>query len=266
METEAHLMRAPHKHHRRITAVVAAAGAFALLTGAIALGAAEEEATAPDSAKNQVIEAPARLRVGSDLVRAAEEEGKVVNITLDDGPDPKWTPKALELLREHGAKATFCLTGPNAQKHPDLVNEMVAAGHRLCNHAVSHDTAMDKKDVAYQEKEIMDAKHMIDGASGGTRIWYYRAPGGAFTPESRDIAARNGMANLGWNVDPGDFNRPGADQIVSAVQKQLETKGPTILMHDGGGDRSQSVEALGKLLPWLKEQGYGFSFPRIPEA
>ncbi len=141
---------------------------------------------------------------------------------------------------------------------------ITSAGHRLCNHAVSHDTAMNKKDVAYQEKEIMDAKRMIDDASGYARIWYYRAPGGAFTPESREVAARNGMANLGWNVDPGDFNRPGADAIVSTVQDQLKSKGPTILLHDGGGDRSQSVEALQKLLPWLKEQGYDFSSRRSP--
>ncbi|MFE9565080.1 polysaccharide deacetylase family protein [Streptomyces sp. NPDC006487] len=260
-------MRAPYKHNQRITAVIAAAGAVALVTGALVVGLAGEEAVAePDSAQNQQIGAPAPLRVGSALVRAAEDGGKVVNLTLDDGPDPKWTPKALELLETHGAKATFCLTGPNAKKHPGLVKEITAAGHRLCNHAVSHDTAMDKKDVAHQEKEIMDAKRMIDEASGSARIWYYRAPGGAFTPESREIAARAGMASLGWNVDPGDFNRPGADTIVSTVQEQLKTKGPTILMHDGGGDRSQSVEALEKLLPWLKEQGYGFSFPKIPEA
>ncbi|MFF3210704.1 polysaccharide deacetylase family protein [Streptomyces sp. NPDC002886] len=260
-------MRAPYKHNQRITAVIAAAGAVALITGSIVVGLAGEDAAAePDSAKNQQIEAPAPLQVGSALTRTAADGGKVVNLTLDDGPDPRWTPKALELLKAHEAKATFCLTGPNAKKHPDLVKEIVSAGHRLCNHAVSHDTAMDKKDVAYQEKEIMDAKRMIDEASGSARVWYYRAPGGAFTPESREIAARDGMANLGWNVDPGDFNRPGADKIVSAVQDQLKTKGPTILMHDGGGDRSQSVEALEKLLPWLKEQGYGFSFPKVPEA
>lgn len=258
-------MHAPRKHNKRITAV-AAAGAMALLTGAIVLGAAGKEETAPDSAKNQVMEAPARLKVGSALVRAAEDEGKVVNVTLDDGPDPKWTPKALELLKEHGAKATFCLTGPNAKKHPDLVKEIVEAGHRLCDHSVSHDTAMDKKDVAYQEREIMDAKKMIDEASGSARIWYYRAPGGAFTPESRAIAADHGMASLGWNVDPRDFSKPGTDKIVSAVKDQLKTKGPTVLLHDGGGDRSQSIEALGELLPWLKEQGYAFSFPKVPEA
>ncbi|MFJ5680917.1 polysaccharide deacetylase family protein [Streptomyces sp. NPDC093097] len=195
------------------------------------------------------------------IVREAEDGGKAVNLTLDDGPDPRWTPKALELLKRFKAKAVFCLTGPNAAAHPDLVRRIVAEGHRLCNHSVSHDVAMDKKPVSYQEKEILDAKHMIDEASGGERIWYYRAPGGAFTPQSRQIAAAHGMRNLGWNVDPGDFRQPGADTIVRTVKEQL-SMGPTVLLHDGGGNRAQTMEALERLLPWFAEEGYAFSFPK----
>ncbi|MFL0025991.1 polysaccharide deacetylase family protein [Streptomyces sp. NBUL23] len=195
------------------------------------------------------------------IVRESEGTGKTVNLTLDDGPDPRWTPQALELLKRHKARAVFCVTGPNAAAHPDLVKRIVAEGHRLCNHAVSHDTAMDKKPVAYQQKEVLDAKEMIDRASDGARIWYYRAPGGAFTPASRQYAAAHGMRNLGWNVDPGDFNQPGADTIVRAVKNQL-AKGPTILLHDGGGYRAQTIEAMEQLLPWLTGQGYAFSFPR----
>lgn len=118
-------MRVPHKHNQRITGVIAAAGAVALITGAIVLGlAGDGTATAEtDSAQDQQVEAPAPLRVGSALTRAAEDEGKVVNLTLDDDPDPRWTPKALELLEANEAKAAFCLTGPNARKHPDLVKE-----------------------------------------------------------------------------------------------------------------------------------------------
>ncbi|MGW5116079.1 polysaccharide deacetylase family protein [Streptomyces noursei] len=195
------------------------------------------------------------------IVRESEDDGKAVNLTLDDGPDPRWTPQVLELLKRYKAKAVFCLTGPNAVAHPDLVRRIVAEGHRLCDHSVRHDVAMDKKPVSYQETEILDAKRMIDEASGGERIWYYRAPGGAFTAQSRQIAAACGMRNLGWNVDPGDFRQPGADTIVRTVQEQLST-GPTVLLHDGGGNRAQTVEALQRLLPWLADQGYAFSFPK----
>ncbi|MFD7106019.1 polysaccharide deacetylase family protein [Streptomyces celluloflavus] len=205
--------------------------------------------------------APLAPAVDMAIVRDSEDDGKTVNLTLDDGPDPRWTPKALELLKRYKAKAVFCLTGPNAAAHPDLVKRIVAEGHRLCDHSVSHDVAMDKKPVSYQEKEILDAKRMIDEASGGERIWYYRAPGGAFTAQSRQIAAAHGMRNLGWSVDPGDFRQPGADTIVRAVKDQLST-GPTVLLHDGGGNRSQTMQALERLLPWFTEEGYAFSFPK----
>ncbi|MGW7416299.1 polysaccharide deacetylase family protein [Streptomyces sp. NPDC054863] len=195
------------------------------------------------------------------IVRDSEDAGRTVNLTLDDGPDPQWTPRALDLLKKHGAKGVFCVTGPNAAAHPGLVRRIVAEGHRLCNHSVSHDTAMDHRPVAYQEKEILDAKRMIDRASGGARLWYYRAPGGAFTPQSRQIAAAHGMRNLGWNVDPGDYRQPGTDVIVRAVHNQL-SKGPTVLLHDGGGHRAQTMSALEELLPWFTARGYTFSFPQ----
>lgn len=239
---------------------LAGTAAFTLLEGSRPEGPGSAGATAGDTRGAPSASLP-RPSVDMAIVRESEDPGKTVNITLDDGPDPRWTPKALDLLRQHNAKAVFCVTGPNATAHPDLVRRIVAEGHRLCDHSVSHDTAMDGKPVAYQEKEILDAKRMIDTASGGARVWYYRAPGGAFTPDSRRIAAAHGMRSLGWNVDPSDYEQPGTDRIVRAVQEQI-VKGPTVLLHDGGGDRVQSIEALERLLPWFTEQGYTFSFPK----
>ncbi len=200
-------------------------------------------------------------RVDPSISRHSEDGGKTVNLTLDDGPDPVWTPRFLDLLGKHDAKAVFCVLGPAAKANPELLGRIVDAGHRLCDHSVHHDTGMDKKPVDYQTREILDAKDMIDRASGGRRIWYYRAPGGAFTPESRRVAADHGMRPLGWNVDPSDYQRPGVDAIVTRVQQQL-AKGPTVLMHDGGGNREQSFQALEKLLTWFDEQGYHYSFPQ----
>ncbi|MFJ8622912.1 polysaccharide deacetylase family protein [Kitasatospora sp. NPDC093550] len=194
------------------------------------------------------------------IAHASESGGNAVNITIDDGPDPTWTPKVLDVLKRHGVTATFCMIGPQAKAHPDLVKQVVAAGHRLCDHTVDHDTTMDKKPVAYQEKQILDAKKMIEDAAGGAKVLYYRAPGGSFTPDSRRIAAANGMRPLGWNVDSKDFNKPGTAAIVATVKKELHL-GPTILFHDGGGDRQQTVEALDQVLTWLKAQGRPTGFP-----
>lgn len=198
--------------------------------------------------------------VSAEIVHASDRGDQGVNITIDDGPDPNWTPQVLRLLKDSGVKATFCMVGTQAQAYPDLVKAVVADGHRLCNHTVSHDTTMDTKSEAYQSQQILDAERMIIEASGGVRSQYYRAPGGAFTPYSRQLAASHGMRPLGWNVDSRDFERPGTDAMVATVKGEI-ANGPTILFHDAGGERSQTVEALRQVLPWLKEQGYVFGFP-----
>ncbi|MFJ1969248.1 polysaccharide deacetylase family protein [Streptomyces sp. NPDC087903] len=233
---------------------VLAAGASAWTAQAGAVGGSSSRAATPARPGGDV------KPVAMTIVHASDKGARGVNITIDDGPDPVWTPQMLDLLREYGVKATFCMVGTQAQAHPDLVKKVVAAGHRLCDHSVSHDTTMDTKSQAYQSQQILDAERMITEASGGVRPMYYRAPGGAFTPYSRKLAASRGMRPLGWNVDSKDFERPGTDAIVATVERELPN-GPTLLFHDAGGDRSQTVEALRQILPRLKEQGYSFGFP-----
>ncbi|MFE5752333.1 polysaccharide deacetylase family protein [Streptomyces massasporeus] len=198
--------------------------------------------------------------VAAGIVHASDAGARGVNITIDDGPDPAWTPEVLRVLRDNGVKATFCMVGTQARAHPGLVKAVVAAGHRLCDHTVSHDVTMDRKTKAYQSRQILDAERMITKASGGVRPLYYRAPGGAFTPYSRHLAASHGMRPLGWNIDSKDFERPGTEAMVATVKNEI-SNGPTLLFHDAGGDRSQTVAALREVLPWLKEQGYSFGFP-----
>jgi peptidoglycan/xylan/chitin deacetylase (PgdA/CDA1 family) len=200
--------------------------------------------------------------VSMDIAHAAENggKGKAAVITIDDGPDPVWTPQVLSVLKDNGVKATFCMIGPQATAHPDLVRRVVAAGHRLCDHTVDHDERMDHKSHAYQKKQILDAATQIAHASGGVMPMYYRAPGGAFTPYSRQIAAAAGLRPLGWNVDSTDWERPGSQAIQATVKGELGN-GSTILFHDGGGNRSETVAALRQLLPWLRHHGYAFRFP-----
>ncbi|MET8586024.1 polysaccharide deacetylase family protein [Streptomyces collinus] len=232
-----------------VTAVAAATSVWTAQAGPVAEHRSSARPAAPKVAP-----------VAETIVHASDGGDHAVNITIDDGPDPNWTPQVLQVLRENGVKATFCMVGTQAEAHPDMVKRVVAAGHRLCDHTVSHDTTMDKKSPSYQSREILDAERQIIKASGGVRPMYYRAPGGAFTPYSRHLAASHGMRPLGWNVDSKDFERPGTQAIVSTVQSEL-SNGPTLLFHDAGGDRSQTVAALRTLLPWLKQQGYSFGFP-----
>lgn len=229
------------------------------------LGSSEERpdrsnVSASPSDPNAQAQGRKTVPVSEEIVHASDGGARGVNITIDDGPDPAWTPQMLEVLRDNGVKATFCMVGTQAQAHPDLVKDVVAAGHRLCDHSVSHDVTMDRQSEAYQSQQILDAERMITKASGGVRPLYYRAPGGAFTPYSRHLAASRGMRPLGWNIDSKDFERAGTAAIVATVKSEM-SNGPTLLFHDGGGDRSQTVAALRELLPWLKEQGYSFGFP-----
>ncbi|MFD3555676.1 polysaccharide deacetylase family protein [Streptomyces goshikiensis] len=204
--------------------------------------------------------------VPETIAHSSESGGDAVNITIDDGPDPRWTPRILDVLKRYDVKATFCMVGPQAKAHPDLVKKVVQGGHRLCDHTMDHNTGMDKKPVAYQEQQILEAKKLIEeAAGGGAKVEYYRAPGGAFTPDSRRIAAASGMRPLGWNVDTKDFEKPGVAAIVNAVKREINN-GPTVLFHDGGGNRTQSVEALDQVLAWLKDQGRPTGFPVRTDA
>ncbi|MFK4149908.1 polysaccharide deacetylase family protein [Streptomyces sp. NPDC004065] len=243
-----------------VTALAAATSVWTAQADPAGRHGARAGATARPAAPSAGAPGGRAAAVSVDIVHASDRGARGVNITIDDGPDPVWTPQVLRVLKDHGVKATFCMVGTQAQAHPDLVKAVVAAGHRLCDHSVSHDTGMDHKPESYQSRQILDAARMITQASGGVKPMYYRAPGGAFTPYSRRLAAAQGMRPLGWNVDSKDFERPGTGAIVATVEREV-SGGPTILFHDAGGDRSQTVAALREVLPWLKQQGYSFGFP-----
>ncbi|MFI9060624.1 polysaccharide deacetylase family protein [Streptomyces sp. NPDC053429] len=249
-----------------IATVAAAAAVAATVWGATTLGGPAQDGPRADggpSAAPGAQGAPQETSrpVPEGIAHASEAGARAVNITVDDGPDPRWTPQVLDVLKRHDVKATFCMIGPQAEARPDLVRKVVAAGHRLCDHTTSHDTAMDKKPAAYQQEQILAAKRQIERAAGGAgEVEYYRAPGGAFTPQSRRLAAENGMRPLGWNVDSKDFAKPGVAAIVATVKRETKN-GPTLLFHDGGGNRSQTVQALDQVLDWLADQGRPTGFP-----
>ncbi|MFF3907884.1 polysaccharide deacetylase family protein [Streptomyces sp. NPDC001848] len=224
---------------------------------AVPSGPASQSGSA--NAFGQVPSAP----TGSDVVlgHGVEGGGRSVALTFDDGPDPRWTPQVLALLAQHHAKATFCEIGPLAQRYPYLTKAVVASGDRLCDHSVHHDEQQSRKPVEYNIREIVDAKSEITNAAGnGAKLMYYRAPGGDWSPTIREIAGANHLQPLGWSDDANDWRRPGVAGILRNIDQDLRP-GAIILMHDGGGDRSETVQALARLLSQLDAQGYNYGFP-----
>ncbi|MFD5922948.1 polysaccharide deacetylase family protein [Kitasatospora sp. NPDC058201] len=194
------------------------------------------------------------------LVRSTAHGGRTVALTFDDGPGPA-TADVLDVLAQYGAKSTFCQIGPQATANPAVVKRILAAGHRLCDHTVHHLQPFAALTHDQQVQEIGPAKDMIVRAGGpGTQVPWFRAPGGGFTPVNEQVAATAGMRSLTWTVDSLDWTKPGVAAIIANVQRDLRPGG-VVLMHDGGGDRTETIAALQQLLPWLKAQGYTFDLP-----
>ncbi|MCO6009667.1 polysaccharide deacetylase family protein [Actinoallomurus purpureus] len=178
-----------------------------------------------------------------------------ISLTIDDGPQPEWTPKMLDLLAEHDVKATFSLIGIQVKQYPKLAQRIVAEGHQLCNHTMNHPLGIASMSSRQVDREITEAHDRICDATGVVPK-FFRSPGGAWSRAVFGSAARHGMLPIDWDIDPRDWSRPGTRHIKKSM---LAAKGGDILLcHDGGGDRSETIKALGQVLPKLKARGLSF--------
>ncbi len=182
-----------------------------------------------------------------------------VSITFDDGPDPKWTPQVLDLLKAANIKAAFFLVGVNAERYPDLVRRIVAEGHEIGNHTYYHPNL----GACWPEHirlELNATQLLLETITGRTTT-LFRPPYAADTSPSGinellplEIAQDLNYLVVLENIDPQDWSRPGIDVIVTRV-KQQRRDGNIILLHDGGGDRSETVAALPQILDYLNTRG-----------
>ncbi|MFG2054178.1 polysaccharide deacetylase family protein [Micromonospora sp. NPDC048930] len=180
-----------------------------------------------------------------------------VALTFDDGPSPRWTPQILDQLRAAHVTATFCLVGMEARRYPQLVARIVREGHQLCNHSWRHDMNLGRRPVADIRADLLRTNQAIRAAVPNAKITWFRQPGGRWTAEEVAVAAKLGMRPLHWSVDPQDWNRPPAKTIIKRVESAARP-GSVVLMHDAGGDRSQTMAACRTLIPDLRRR-YGIS-------
>lgn len=193
-----------------------------------------------------------------DIVDSTERGGRAVALTFDDGPDPRNTPRLLDVLRQNRVKAVFCLWGDHVRRHPELVRRIAAEGHTLCNHTMRHD---DMSTWSPQEirEDLLETDAAIREAVPHARVPYFRAPYGAWG-RSPEVAAGLGMQPLGWSLAVEDWEPPGTDELVRRLEEGV-TPRSVVLLHDGGGDRAQTVDAVARIIPALKAEGWCFTRP-----
>ncbi|GAA3106504.1 hypothetical protein GCM10010530_32630 [Kribbella aluminosa] len=180
---------------------------------------------------------------------------KYVVLTFDDGPDAEYTPKVLGVLAKYDAKATFFEVGQNVRKHPELTKRIHDAGHSVQNHTWDH-RDLRKLTAAKFQQEVTSTDQAIRVQIGSTP-GCLRPPYGGVSATVRQRARQLGKDLVVWTVDSRDWTKPGTAAIVQRVLKNVHS-GSVILMHDGGGNRAQTVAALPAILTALKAQGYGF--------
>ncbi|MGV9695127.1 bifunctional polysaccharide deacetylase/glycosyltransferase family 2 protein [Streptomyces sp. NPDC003470] len=188
---------------------------------------------------------------------------RTIALTFDDGPDPTWTPQVLEILEKYDVPGTFFLVGSMVARYPDIVEDMVEQGNEVGVHTFTH------VDLSYQSgarvtREIEQTQLALAGAAGITTT-LFRAPYSSRTDAVDDYSwpvyeklGQDGYTSVFVDTDSDDWKRPGVSKIVDWATPE-DDEGASVLFHDAGGERSQTIEALPKYIEKMKAKGYTFT-------
>lgn len=189
---------------------------------------------------------------------------KKIALTFDDGPDPNYTPQILDILKKYNVPATFFVIGTNANSHPNLLKRIVNEGSELGNHTYFHPNISLISNQQFQI-EIAATERLFEGLLGRKSLLFRPPYAEDVEPENPQQVAPLvettglGYYTIGMHIDPQDWNKPGADVIVKNVLDGAKNKtGSIVLLHDSGGNRTQTIEALPKIIEGLQAEGYQF--------
>ena len=200
---------------------------------------------------------PASQLFGPTLI-APQRPGELA-LTFDDGPNPAWTPRLLEILARREVRATFFLLGSRAQAEPALVRSILDAGHLIGNHSWSHRN-LALSSASRIEEELSRASQTLDQIAqiAGAPVRYFRPPFGARRPETLRIARRLGLTPVLWNAMTSDWKNPSADAIANQLKRKIDSLtshglAANIVLHDGGhsdpaANRAPSIAAAAQLI------------------
>ncbi len=179
-------------------------------------------------------------------------EASTIFLTFDDGPHPIWTPMILDVLARHDARATFFVTGQLAASYPNLVEQIAAAGHTLANHTWGHEALTSLSGQEFEETLLRTQAVLGEHATPCLRPPYFLS-----NDDVRQQAARLGLRLVFGSLAAQDWQLPGAEVIAQRIITGTHP-GAVIVLHDGGGDRSQTVEGLAMALDILSGAGFAY--------
>ncbi|MGG1291669.1 glycosyltransferase [Bacillus smithii] len=196
--------------------------------------------------------------------RYGQPKGKEVVLTFDDGPDPHYTPKILDILDKYKIKADFFIIGENAQLNPDIIKRIYREGHEIGNHTFTHPNIADTSPLR-TKLELNTTQRLIEEVTGHSTVLFrppYEADAEPYLPSELLPIIRAQHMNyimVGEKVDPEDWAKPSTNELVKRVLTPIyKGEGHVILLHDAGGNRTHTVEALPIIIQDLKKHGYRF--------
>lgn len=178
---------------------------------------------------------------------------KLVALTFDDGPDPRFTPDVLDILAKKKVRATFFVIGESVKRFPGLVEQAVLEGHEIENHTYSHPELDQGEPISFYE-ELNHCERVITQAAGRCPV-YFRPPKRLYNQEVIQTAERNGYQVVLWTVAMENKKDRQVKDVVTRVMAKVKP-GAIILAHDGTLDRSLTVKSLPSLIDELQKQGY----------
>ncbi len=184
-----------------------------------------------------------------------QTEKKTVALTFDDGPHPIKTRKVLDVLKKHDVKATFFIIGENAQKNPEIVQEIAAMGHEIGNHTFDHKSVYKLPEKTLVES-VKKCENIIKQITGQKTV-LFRPPEGFMNDGIASAMQKQGYDVILWRVDTYDWKGRSAIDIYKTVTQNVKC-GDIILMHDYIWRKSNTAEALDLIIDELKKQGYEF--------
>ena len=210
--------------------------------------------------KGQIVESYHKFPSYLTICHQGKGRNDEVAISFDDGPDPRWTPQLLDILKEKGIKASFFVVGQKVENHPELAARIVQEGHEVGVHTYTHPNLMEVSD----ERAVLEfnaTQRLIESVTHRSTV-LFRPPYNADShPHNAEeiapvlLAQQLGYLTVSQDIDPEDYMRPGADVIFQRVKHLRRLGGKIVLLHDAGGNRRQTIEALPLIIDYLQTRG-----------